>query len=117
MPRDILYVLKENFDDSFSGSDPYFCPHCAEIKGVLGYFPKLLHNLDVRFVDYARPRTEIVEMIGEDHQDCPVLILAEPPAMDAMEMMSGEAGGHYFVNGPKAIAAYWAHTQNISRRH
>ena len=46
MQRDILFVLKEKFEGG--PGQPYYCPHCAEITGVLGYFPELRHQLDVR---------------------------------------------------------------------
>ncbi len=39
------------------------------------------------------------------------------PAIDAMQLMSGESKGKYFVAGAKAIANYWSHTQGISRPH
>ncbi len=113
--RDVLYLLKEAFAD---GPGPaYFCPHCAEISGVLAYFPRLKHNLDIRYVEFAKPRSEIVELIGEPHQSCPVLILADKPGLDALELMSGEAKGRFFISGPREIARYWAHVYGISRPH
>jgi hypothetical protein len=115
MARDILFVLKENFPDG--PGVPYFCPDCAYINGVLGYFPKLRHDLDVRYVDFPRPRKDIVELIGPDHQGCPVLVLGAPPPMDAMELCTGQVNGRFFISGPKAISQYWSHVQGISRPH
>ncbi len=86
MKRDVLYLLKEAFPDG--GGLPYFCPDCAYINGVLSYFPSLRHRLDIRYVDFPRPRQEIVDLIGLEHQGCPVLILSSPPAMDAMQLMT-----------------------------
>ncbi|MCA9193693.1 MAG: DUF3088 domain-containing protein [Planctomycetales bacterium] len=113
--RDILFVLKEEFPDG--PGRPYFCPHCAEISGVLSYFPKLRHHLDIRYAEFARPRTEIVQMIGEPNQNCPVLILSGQPSMDAMEFMTGQHSGRYFVSGPREIAEYWSHVYGIPRPH
>ncbi len=115
MQRDILFLLKENFVDG--PGQAYFCPHCAELTGVLAYFPQLRHDLDVRYVDFSRPRRELVELLGEANQNCPMLILADKPGIDALEMMSGSHNGRYFVTGPREIARYWAHTRNISRPH
>jgi len=115
MPRDTLFMLKHEFQDG--PGLPYFCPHCAEVAGVLGYFPKLKYELDIRYVDFARPRQEIVQLLGEAHQNCPVLILAEKPGLDALEMMSGQANGKFFVSGPREIANYWSHIYGISRPH
>ncbi len=115
MKRDILFVLKEKFDD---GPGPaYFCPHCAEVTGILTYFPHLRHQLDVRYVDFKRPRSPMVDMIGESNQNCPMLVLAEKPSLDTLEMMTGSHDGRYFVSGPRDIARYWSHVHNISRPH
>ena len=115
MQRDILFLLKEKFEDG--PGQPYYCPHCAEITGVLGYFPELRNQLDVRYVDFPRPRKDLVELIGETNQNCPMLVLAEKPGMDALEMMTGSFNGKYFLSGPREIARYWAHVHNISRPH
>lgn len=113
--RDILFLLKEKFED---GPGPaFFCPDCAEISGVLGYFPSLRHHLDIHYVDFARPRREIVRLLGEDHQNCPVLLLAAMPGLDAIEMLSGQANGRCFISGPRQIATYWAHVFGIPRPH
>ena len=115
MQRDILFLLKEKFDDG--PGQPYYCPQCAEITGVLAYFPELKHKLDIRFVDFPRPRKDVIALIGEAHQGCPVLVLAEKPLADAVELMSGNFNGRYFVSGPREIAAYWARVNGISRPH
>ncbi len=108
-------MLKHAFKDGVGL--PYFCPHCAEVSGVLGYFPELKYGLDIRYVDFDRPRKEIVELLGESHQSCPVLILAEKPGLDALEMMTGQVNGKFFVSGAKEIARYWSHIHGISRPH
>ncbi len=77
MDRDVLFLLKEAFNDGTGR--PYFCPDCAYVNGVLSYFPTLRHHLDIRYVDFQKPRQMIVDMIGLEHQGCPVLILAKPP--------------------------------------
>lgn len=115
MGRDLLFLLKEDFVDGAGA--PYFCPDCAQITGVLSYFPKLRHHLDIRYVDFARPRKEIVSLLGEQHQGCPVLILDQPPGMDALAYMTGQVGGKSFVSGAKAIASYWSYKYGVSRPH
>ena len=115
MARDILYLLKEDFLDG--QGLPYFCPDCATITGVLCYFPRLRYSLDIRYVDYPRPRNEIVGLIGEENQGCPVLILAAAPGMDAMGFLTGQSNGKSFISGAKAIANYWSHLHRVSRPH
>lgn len=115
MQRDILFVLKERFEDG--SGQTFYCPHCAEVAGILAYFPELRHQLDVRYVDFPRPRNELVELIGEPNQNCPMLVLAEKPSSELLPMMTGSFNGRYFISGPGDIGRYWARTRNISRPH
>lgn len=115
MARDILFLLKAGFEDGPGGA--FYCPDCAQISGVLGYFPQLRYQLDIRYVDYPRPRAEIVEVLGAENQSCPVLILAATPWPPAAEFVSGQFQGKYFIAGAKAIAGYWAAVFGTSRPH
>jgi hypothetical protein len=115
MARDILYLLKEDFLDG--QGLPYFCPDCATITGVLVYFPLLRHNLDIRYVDFPRPRAEIAALIGEENQSCPVLILDKAPEKDAQRLVTGQFNSKSFISGGKNIAVYWSHTYQVSRPH
>lgn len=115
MARDILFLLKEDFTDG--PGQPYFCPDCATITGVLSYFPKLRHTLDIRFADFPVPRPEIIGLIGKDHQNCPVLILGKAPPLVAIGFLTGQTEGRYFISGATAIAKYWSHINGVSRPH
>ena len=75
MSRDLLFLLKHDFQDGPGA--PYYCPECTQTNGVLAYYPQLRHALDVRYVDFRRPRVEFVALVGEVNQICPVLILAD----------------------------------------
>ena len=50
---DILFLLPADFDD---GGRPWYCRECAEVRGLLAYYPRLAEVLEVRTVDFARPR-------------------------------------------------------------
>lgn len=115
MPRDILYLLKSEFPDG--PGQTYFCPDCAQITGVLSYFPQLRYQLDIRYVDFPRPRQEIVDLIGAENQGCPVLILAEVPFPQAREFVTGQHNGKSFISGAKSIANYWSSAHGSSRPH
>jgi hypothetical protein len=115
MSRPILFMLKEDFVDG--EGLPYFCPDCAMITGVLAYFPKLRHSLDIRYVDFPNPRTEIVEMVGSENQGCPILILDKAPPMDAIGYLTGQRNGKYFISGAKAISNFWSYVHQTSRPH
>jgi hypothetical protein len=68
-------------------------------------------------VDFAKPRKEIVAILSEQHQGCPVLVLDQPPAMDALAYLTGQINGKSFIAGAKAIGNYWAYKYGVSRPH
>nr|WP_260855257.1 DUF3088 domain-containing protein [Mesorhizobium amorphae] len=45
------------------------------VEGVIASFPALEDLLDIRRVDFKRPRAEVVALVGEANQALPVLIL------------------------------------------
>lgn len=114
MTRDILYLLKHDFPD---GPGRYYCPECAQITGALTYYPALRHVLDVRYVDFPRPRPEIVELIGEENQSCPVLILAQASAAGVAGIEIGEYRGRHFISGAHEIGKYLARVHSVGEPH
>lgn len=71
-----LFLLKPDFQDINQGNENKFvCMECAALEGLLSYYPRLRNELEVYYVDFARPRLPIIELIGEANQNCPVLIL------------------------------------------
>jgi len=59
---DILFLLTPGFTDSARDNEGkrYYCPDCAFLEGVLNCCPELRKQLDIRHVDFPRPRREIV---------------------------------------------------------
>lgn len=113
MLRPILFLLKEDFETG--DGQTYFCPDCATVSGILDYFPKIRHSIDIRYVDFPRPRREVVEMVGEANQGCPVLVLERAPPMQMLRYLSGQHEGRYYVSGAKAIAIFWANLFGTSK--
>jgi len=113
MNGDRLYLLKPDFMDGDRG--PYFCPGCAEMAGLLEFYPELKKHLDVRYVDYPRPRPELVSLLGEENQSCPVLVTntGSLPATLKVQYVNGRA----FVEGAREIAEYLAHVYRIGIPH
>jgi hypothetical protein len=111
--RDTLFIIGAPFEDpELSGT--WFCTSCATMEGMLLANPHWTTQIDVKRSAYPRPRTEIISMIGEDHQSMPVLVLAAgstPPA-DAKE-----AQGAFFLDEPKPIARYLAATYGGAGPH
>lgn len=115
MKRDRLYLLKPHFMDR--GEGPYFCPGCAQVAGLMEFYPALKETLDVRWLDFPRPRPELIDLIGEENQSCPVLVLRGAPEAPAQEPPLQQAKGRWFVEGADEIAGYLARVHGIGVPH
>lgn len=103
--KDTLYLLAPGFADNDRRE---FCPECAEIWGVLAYFPAIKDALELCYQPIERPRPALVALLGEAHQNCPTLILAKntdcgPKAQVYL------ANGQRFLDNARDIAKYFAH--------
>ena len=115
MNLDRLYLLKPHFMDKDKG--PYFCPGCAQMAGLLEFYPALKKQLEVRYLDFPRPRPELVDLLGEENQSCPVLVLKNAPAGVPSTIPLQQARGNWFVEGADEIARYLAHVQGVGIPH
>lgn len=112
-PRDRLFLLRPDFKDGDKG--PYFCPGCAEVLGVIEFYPDLKQRLEIEYVDFPRPRPSIVALLGEENQSCPVIVLADAPTNLPSEIKVQTFRGKSFVEGASEIAQYLAHTHGIAK--
>lgn len=105
MSGDRLFFLKPGFEDPERPGRYFVCPHCNAIEGLLASFPGLATQIEVYRLRFARPRTTIVELLGEQHQSLPVLVFddSQPAPDDA-----GIANGRRFVDSSERILRYLA---------
>lgn len=115
MDRDTLFLLKPDFQDP-GDETRYFCPSCAFLEGVLGFYPRLREALRVSYVDYPRPRPAIVALLGEANQGCPVLVLAREARTDGIEGVR-EHGSHRFITDQAAITRYLTVRYGVGAPH
>jgi hypothetical protein len=114
MVKDVLFLLNPGFFDGDDG--PFFCPHNAALEGLLKYVPDLETILDVRRVDFSRPRPDIVELLGEENQAAPVLVIdvtREAPAGAQVSATTGRA----FIVGEIAISEYLHRSFGVMKPH
>ena len=115
--RDLLFLLPPEFADPAAGHGMFYCPACAEIRGLLAHRPPPGHALDVRVVDFPRPRAEVAALLGEPHPGCPVLVLAEARGTpDGIEVRTASTGLRY-IDDPRAIGRYLAAVHGGSGPH
>lgn len=114
MHQDTLYLLKPNFQDK---GKLYFCPGCAEVVGYLEFYPAIKQCLKVRYLDFPRPRAELVSLLGEENQSCPVLVLGAAVPDRASSQRVQHANGRSFVEGGREITEYLAHMHGTGIPH
>lgn len=114
MKPDQLYLIRRDFQDQ---GKTYYCPGCAEMIGLLEYYPELKKGIEIHEVDFARPRPMLVSLLGEANQGCPVLVLGTVPQNLPAHLKVQYANGHAFVADPREIGEYLAHVHGIGLPH
>ena len=107
--RDTIFLLKPDFEDPAWPEQRFYCWHCALIDGGLASFPNLQGSLAVRHIAWSKPRTEIVDILGADHQSLPVMILNSSEISSSLQ--TNTANGYTFIDDKDAIL------QALSERH
>jgi hypothetical protein len=80
--KDQLFILKAPFTD---GPFDWYCNDCATMEGALLANPHWNQKIDVRRIGFPRPRHEVIELVGEEHQGLPMLVMpAKGAPGDAM---------------------------------
>ncbi len=87
MKKPVLFLIRPNSRPD--RPDGWYCPDCAIVEGVLAYYPQLRQVMDVRHVDFPRPRAELVALIGGERQDCPCLLLDECMGPEEAPVING----------------------------
>lgn len=113
--KDILFLLEPGFEEN---GTRWFCPYTAQVVGMMHWFPELEPTLDLRYVGFAKPRRQIVELIGEELQSCPALVLAtdsEVPAELHGDVIASQ--GQRVISATKSILRYLALTRGLPLPH
>lgn len=87
MIRDTLYLLDPEFSDDALPGRAFYCKDCITVDGLLAAFPASAARLDVVRLPYPRPRAAIVDLLGEENQNLPCLVLAEGGFVNEIEAL------------------------------
>lgn len=104
MQRDVLFLLPPGF--AANGRREY-CPECAEIWGLLHYYPALKETLDVCYVSITHPRAPICELLGEGNWNAPTLVI-KTEAVDGTHQEVPVSNGLAYLDSAKAIGRYFS---------
>jgi hypothetical protein len=114
-----LFLLKPDFEDSKTDSEGrlYYCPQCAMIAGIIKYYPQLETTLEINYVDFQRPRKAIIELIGEENQSCPALIIESNQEENIYLSYFNSYGDKLFINSMDSIIKYLSEKYGIGNPH
>jgi hypothetical protein len=114
-----LFLLKPDFTDVKIDNEGklYYCPQCAMIAGIIKYYPQLETLLEINFVDFQRPRKAIIELIGEENQSCPVLIIENDQDENIDMSYFNSYRDKLFVNSTDLIVKYLSEKYGIGIPH
>ena len=104
MTKDKLFLLAPGFEDNDRRE---YCPECAELWGLLSYFPAIKESADIDYQPIAKPRQSMVDLLGDKNQNCPTLLLDDAsPRFEGCGIM--RKSGHYFINNARDIGVYYS---------
>ena len=98
--RDRLYLLDPQFEDPAYPGRSFYCRDCITIDGLLARFPGKASLLEVIRIPYPRPRDAVIAVVGEAHQNLPLLVLA---ANADASLSDGRHGDTRFVGDFRAL--------------
>ncbi len=116
--KDRLFLLNPNFMDADRQPEGqiYYCPFNAMLEGVLHYYPNLREDLEITYIDFPRPRTQIINLLGEENQGMPLMIIERKDIdLRALNVMHYEEKN--FIMGSEAIATYLSLAYGIPVPH
>ena len=106
MSKDLLFLLPPGFVDNERRE---FCPECAELWGVLHYYPAIKDSLDIRYVGIEHPREAICEWLGDGRWNAPTLIFNEAPKLLSSVNVK-VSNDRSYLGSARDIAKYFAET-------
>ncbi len=105
MDRDTLFLLPPGF---IANERREYCPECAELWGVLNYYPFIKEALIVRYETIEHPRAGLTELLGDGEWNCPTIVLAagaDPGPVARTERRNG----YRFIDNARDIGRYFSH--------
>ncbi len=105
MKKDTLFTLPAGFEDN---ERTELCLESITVAGMLSSFPDIATALDIKYQPIAKPRPDLVALLGEENQNCPTLVLA-PEADAGPHAKVKTTKGQRFLDNARDIAKYFAH--------
>lgn len=114
MTRDRLFLLNPAFEDPAYPGQRFFCWHCMLIGGLVDSLSALAAAIDVVRVAWPRPRQPVIDLVGEENQWLPLMVLADG-ATSAHQ--TGSHQGRAFIADKDGILAALAERHGFPIPH
>ena len=115
MSRDRIFLLQPGFEDQKQPGKRFFCPYSNQVEGVLASHPELAARIEVTRLPFPRPRQPVIDLVGEENQSLPLLILGDEAP--APEDAGTSASGLRFLNDTRRILESLAERHGIPQPH
>ncbi|MEM9839213.1 MAG: DUF3088 family protein [Pseudomonadota bacterium] len=102
--RDTLFLLPPGFE---SDGRREYCPECAEMWGLLHYYPALREAVEIVYEPLEHPRPQLVSLLGPGQWNCPTLVLSSEAPLYAQIQPEIANDQHYF-GSTQTIGLYYA---------
>lgn len=102
--KDQLFLLRPGFHNG--GLGPLYCGDSVAIEGLLSFCPTLRDLVEVRYIDFPRPRQDLVAALGEANQSVPVIILGDTAPLKDDGVTVQQANGRRFIADERVIRRY-----------
>lgn len=109
-----LFILENPFKDEKISNEDFLCEQCVLMEGVLAKFQSQLKDLYVERVSFPRPRQSVVDLVGDENQSLPTLVLGDDVLLGHE---TGNFGGTRFIKGKDNILNALTSIYNIPRVH
>ena len=104
MEKDTLFLLPPGFEDNLRRE---YCPECAEMWGLLSWFPAIKDSVNIIYVSIEKPRAAMSEILGDKNQNAPTLVLSQSsPEFEDCGIMHYR--GQRFINNARDVGKYYA---------
>lgn len=114
MKKYTLFLLKNGFLDNNYG--PFYCPDTAAVEGFLKFNPEIENQITVKRINFEKPRQEVIDLLGEENQGCPVLVIEGETKLETQVQVS-EKTGKAFINDIESLCDVLAIEFNGTRPH
>lgn len=108
-----LFLMKPGFHNL--GMGPFYCGDSVSIEGMLAFFPELRRQIDIEYIEFSKPRRALVELLGEDGQSVPVLVLHHSYEGDGIGISVSNSHRLRFIDDEKDIRGFLSAQFNMPR--